>query len=60
MVVVPEEVVGVPDRLGAVDGVAGAVTGIWVDGGCAVGGGSADIDTQVSQSTAQSQISPSE
>jgi len=52
--------VGVPDKLGAVDGVTGAVTGIWVAGGCAVGGGSADIATQVSQSTAQSQRSPSE
>ena len=31
-----------------------------IDGGWAVGGGSADIDTQVSQSTAQSQMSPSE
>ncbi len=53
-------VVGVPERVGAFDGVTGAVTGIWVEGGCAVGGGSADIDTQVSQSTAQSQMSPSE
>ena len=53
-------VVGVPDKLGAVDGVTCAVTGILLAGGCALGGGSADIDTQVSQSTAQSQMSPSE
>jgi hypothetical protein len=53
-------VVGVPDKLGASDGVTGAVTGIWLPGGCAAGGGSADIATQVSQSTAQSQMSPSE
>ena len=53
-------VVGVPDSVGASDGVAGAVLGILVGGGSAFGGGSADIDTQVSQSTAQSQMSPSE
>lgn len=53
-------VVGVPDRLGAVDGVAGAVIGICVAGVRADGAGSADIDNQVSQSTAQSQMSPSE
>lgn len=53
-------VVGVPDRLGAVDGVAGAVIGICVPGVRADGAGSADIDNQVSQSTAQSQMSPSE
>ncbi|EUA05147.1 hypothetical protein I547_1792 [Mycobacterium kansasii 824] len=39
--------------------MAGAVTGICVPGGREVGRGSADIDTQVSQSTAQSQMSPS-
>jgi hypothetical protein len=53
-------VVGVPDKLGASDGVTGAVTGIWLPGGCPVWGGNADIATQVSQSTAQSQMSPSE
>ncbi|CFS23547.1 Uncharacterised protein [Mycobacterium tuberculosis] len=35
------------------------MTGICVAAGLAAGGGSADIDTQVSQSTAQSQMSPS-
>ncbi len=50
--------VGVPDNVGAPDGVMGAVTGIWV-AGFFPGGGSADIDVQVSQSTAQSQMSPS-
>lgn len=53
-------VVGVPDKLGAVDGVTGAVTGICVDGGRPFAAGSADIETQVFQSTAQSQMSPSE
>ena len=59
-IVVVVVVVGVPDKVGASDGVTGAVTGICDPGGCAVGGGSADIATQVSQSTAQSQMSPSE
>lgn len=57
---VVEVVVGVPDKLGAFDGVTGAVTGIWVPGGRPAGAGNADIATQVSQSTAQSQMSPSE
>ena len=42
---------------GAPDGVTGAVLGIW-ERGCS--GLTADIDFQVSQSTAQSQMSPSE
>jgi hypothetical protein len=53
-------VVGVPDKLGASDDLTGAVTGIWLPDGCAAGGGNADIATQVPQSTAQSQMSPSE
>ena len=54
-------VVGVPDKVGASWGVAGALRGIDTGDGLApLGGGSADIPTQVSQSTAQSQRSPSE
>jgi hypothetical protein len=52
----------VPDSVGASVGVTGAVLGMsgGPDGGFDPwGGGIADIDTQVSQSTAQSQISPS-
>ena len=60
--VVPEEVVvvGVPDRVGASDGTLARVADPRHGTGHAVGGGSADIATQVSQSTAQSQMSPSE
>jgi hypothetical protein len=51
----------VPDKVGASRGVAGALWGIDTGDGLApLGGGSADIPTQVSQSTAQSQMSPSE
>lgn len=53
-------VVGVPDSVGASVGVTGTVLGIDVCATGAFSGGSADIDTQVSQSTAQSQMSPSE
>jgi hypothetical protein len=52
-------VVGVPEYVGASVGVAGALCGMDVSGGAAFAGGSADIDTQVAQSTAQSQMSPS-
>ena len=52
-------VVGVPEYVGASVGVAGALCGMDVSGGAALAGGSADIDTQVAQSTAQSQMSPS-
>jgi hypothetical protein len=56
-----EVVVGVPDSVGAVLGVTGALRGIDTGDGLApLGGGSADIPTQVSQPTAQSQMSPSE
>jgi len=51
-------VVGVPDNEGAFGGVTGAVTGIGL-AEFAVEGASADIPTQVFQSTAQSQMSPS-
>ncbi len=54
-------VVGVPDSVGASRGVAGALRGIDTGAGLApLGGGRADMPTQVSQSTAQSQMSPSE
>lgn len=43
---------------GAAELGAGPETGIWAPDGCSVGG-SADMDSQVFQSTAQSQISPS-
>jgi hypothetical protein len=46
------------DRTGAPGGVAGAALGIEVRGGGTEGGGIADIETQVSQSRAQSQRSP--
>ena len=49
--------VGVPDRVGASDGVAGALVGIPIGDGAGV---IADIAFHVSQSTAQSQMSPSE
>ena len=50
-----------PDNVGASWGVAGALRGIDIGAGLApLGGGSADIPTQVSQSTAQSHKSPSE
>lgn len=52
-------VVGVPEYVGASVGVAGALCGMDVSAGAAFAGGSADIDTQVAQSTAQSQMSPS-
>jgi hypothetical protein len=51
----------VPDNVGASCVVAGALRGIDTGAGLApLGGGSADIPTQVSQLTAQSQMSPSE
>jgi hypothetical protein len=51
----------VPDNVGALLGVAGALRGIETGDGLApLGGGRADMPTQVSQSTAQSQMSPSE
>jgi hypothetical protein len=54
-------VVGVLDSVGAVLGVAGALRGIDTGDGLApLGGGNADMPVQVSQSTAQSQMSPSE
>jgi NADP-dependent 3-hydroxy acid dehydrogenase YdfG len=54
-------VVGVPDSVGASFGVTGALRGIDTGAGLAPeDGGSADIPTQVSQGTAQSQMSPSE
>lgn len=52
--------VGVPDKVGASSGVAGALRGIDTGEGLTpLGGGSADMPTQVPQSTAQSQMSPS-
>ena len=50
-------VVGVPDSVGASVGVTGAVLGMLTG---AAGEVSADIDFHSSQSTAQSQMSPSE
>jgi hypothetical protein len=51
----------VPDSVGASRGVAGALRGIDTGAGLAPeDGGSADMPTQVSQGTAQSQMSPSE
>jgi hypothetical protein len=50
-------VVGVPDSVGASVGVAGALLGMLVSG-CV--SDSADMDFHSFQSTAQSQISPSE
>jgi hypothetical protein len=49
-------VVGVPDRVGASVGVAGALVGMFDRG---VSEFSADIAFQSSQLTAQSQMSPS-
>lgn len=48
--------VGVPERVGASVGVAGAVLGMLDRGGAEV---TADMDFHSSQSTAQSQMSPS-
>jgi hypothetical protein len=50
-------VVGVPESDGASVGVAGAVLGMFIEGADDV---TADIDFHSSQSTAQSQMSPSE
>ena len=49
-------VVGVPDSVGASLGVAGALLGMFCGGVSLL---SADIDLHWSQSTAQSQMSPS-